>query len=132
MISFTTKGEWSKTFDYLKNANVKKVKNKLIKYAKEGVILLSYATPRDTGKTAYSWDYEIHYSSGTAEIIWTNSNMINVRNAEGAPAIPIALLVQLGHATGNGGYVKGVDYINPALEPVFKKMANDIYEEMRK
>lgn len=132
MINFKAKGDWSKTFDFLKNANVNKTKRILDKYGKEGVLALANATPRDTGLTAESWNYEIHYTSGKAEIIWTNSNMIPIRNAEGAPAIPIALLIQLGHATGNGGYVKGVDYINPALEPVFKKMANDIYEEMTK
>lgn len=132
MISFSSKGDWSKTTKFLKEANVKKVKGKLDKYGKEGVLLLANATPRDTGLTAESWDYEVHYSSGTAEIIWTNTNTIPVRGAVGAPSIPIALLIQVGHATGNGGYVKGIDYINPALEPVFKKMANDIYEEMRK
>lgn len=132
MISISSKGDWSKTTKYLKNANLSKIKRKLDKFGKEGVLLLANATPRDTGLTAESWDYEIHYSKGYAEIVWTNGNMIAVRDAEGAPSISIALLVQLGHATGNGGYVKGIDYINPALEPVFQEMGNAIWEEMKK
>ncbi len=132
MIEISSKGNWDKTEKYLKNSDIGKIRKKLDKFGKEGVLLLANATPRDTGVTAESWDYEIHYSKGYAEIVWTNSNMIPVRNAEGAPAIPVALLVQLGHATGNGGYVKGIDYINPALEPVFKEMGNAIFEEMKK
>lgn len=124
-IKVTTKGNWNSTENWLRSVNLHKMKNKLAKYAMDGVLALTNATPRDTGKTAMSWDYEIHESSGKLEIVWTNSNMAR-------PNVPIALLIQYGHAKKNGGFVSGVDYINPALKPIFQKMADDIWKEMTK
>lgn len=96
----------------------------LRRYGEEGVLALSRKTPANTGKTADSWGYEIHESRTGIELVWTNSNESN--------SIPIALLIQYGHATKNGGYVKGVDYINPALSDVFKKMSNELWKEVTK
>lgn len=94
----------------------------LNRYAQEGVDALSAATPRDTGTTADSWSYEIRRGNGQVTIYWTNSN---------APyGVPVAVLIQYGHATRNGGYVQGIDYINPALKPIFEKMAENIWREV--
>ena len=86
-------------------------RTKLERYGRAGVNALAAATPVDSGKTADSWDYEITEGKGSVTITWTNSN-----KAEGTD-VPIAILLQYGHATGNGGYVRGIDYINPALRP---------------
>ena len=99
-------------------------RTKLERYGRAGVNALAAATPVDSGKTADSWDYEITEGKGSVTITWTNSN-----KAEGTD-VPIAILLQYGHATGNGGYVRGIDYINPALRPLFDEMARKAWEEV--
>lgn len=94
----------------------------LQKYGREGVRALSSATPIDSGKTANSWDYEIKQYQGGARISWTNSNVVD--------GVPIAIILQYGHGTRNGGYVQGRDYINPAIQPIFDKLAKDVWEEV--
>lgn len=94
----------------------------LNEYGKQGVELLRDATPVDTGKTAAGWDYEIEVNSQGASLYWVNNNV-----NEG---VPIAILIQYGHATQNGSYVQGVDYINPALRPLFESMATKLWKEV--
>lgn len=94
----------------------------LNKYGKQGVELLRDATPVDTGKTATGWDYEIEVSSQGVSLYWVNNNV-----NEG---VPIAILIQYGHATRSGSYVQGVDYINPALRPLFESMATKLWKEV--
>lgn len=95
----------------------------LHKYGKRGVEYLKEATPKDTGKTAESWTYSIEEDNGSYKIVWSNTNV-----ADGWANI--AVLLQYGHATRNGGYVKGVDYINPAIEKVFNNLAEDAWKEV--
>lgn len=94
----------------------------LNEYGKQGVELLRDATPVDTGKTATGWDYEIEVSSQGVSLYWVNNNV-----NEG---VPIAILIQYGHATQNGSYVQGIDYINPALRPLFESMATKLWKEV--
>lgn len=100
------------------------VKSILDKYGKEGVSLLSKATPVDTGKTASSWEYQIVENKGRYEIQWYNTNIVN--------GLSIAILIQYGHGTRNGYYVAGVDYINPVLENIFDKIVEDLRKEVDK
>ena len=102
------------------------VLNHLDKYGRMGVEALSAATPVDTGKTAASWDYEIQSTDGHVTISWTNSN--NAGNTN----IPVVMLLEYGHGTRNGGYVEGIDFVNPPLRPIFDKMAGDAWEEVTK
>jgi len=95
----------------------------LDKYGKQGVTALSQATPKDSGLTATSWSYTISRSNGTIAIEWNNSNIQN--------GCPIAVILQYGHGTGNGGYVQGRDYINPAMRPVFDKILDDMWKEVQ-
>lgn len=94
----------------------------LTTYGEEGVKALSQATPSRTGLTANSWYYEIRQDPGCVRIDWLNSNVHD--------GVNIAILLQYGHATGNGGYVEGIDYINPAMRSVFEKLAGDLWEEV--
>ena len=94
----------------------------LNEYGKQGVELLRDATPVDTGKTATGWDYEIEVNSQGIARYWVNNNV-----NEG---VPIAILIQYGHATRSGSYVQGVDYINPALRPLFESMATKLWKEV--
>lgn len=94
----------------------------LNEYGKQGVELLRDATPVDTGKTATGWDYEIEVNSQGVSLYWVNNNV-----NEG---VPIAILIQYGHATRSGSYVQGVDYINPALRPLFESMATKLWKEV--
>ena len=94
----------------------------LNEYGKQGVELLRDATPVDTGKTATGWDYEIEVNSQGISLYWVNNNV-----NEG---VPIAILIQYGHATQSGSYVQGVDYINPALRPLFESMATKLWKEV--
>ena len=124
MISFRQKGDFSKLTRYLERVkNVVKIGD-LDKYGREGVAALSSATPVDSGLTASSWYYKIEHKSGSATISFHNSN-IN----EG---VPIAVILQYGHGTRNGGWVQGRDYINPAIRPIFDKIADNAWKEVTK
>lgn len=122
MISIRQKGDFSKLNGYLeKLKNIVKIGD-LDRYGREGVQALSSATPKDSGETASSWYYEITHKKESISITFKNSN-IN----EG---VPIAIILQLGHGTNNGGWVEGRDYINPAIRPVFDKIANQAWKEV--
>ena len=94
----------------------------LWRYGEMGVEALRNATPVDSGFTRDSWSYEVVKTDKEISIVFKNSNVIK-------DYFNVAIMLQLGHATGNGGYVEGIDYINPALRPVFEKMANDLWRE---
>lgn len=123
MISFNQRGNFNKTEKFLKNATGINYMQILEKYAQEGVIALSNATPTDSGLTANSWGYKIVKNKRSMSIMWTNSNIQD--------GVPIAIILQYGHGTRNGGYVQGIDYINPALQPLFNKMADAIWREVK-
>lgn len=124
MISFRQKGDFSKLTSFLERAkNIIKI-GELDKYGREGVAALASATPVDSGLTASSWYYKIERQNGSASINFYNSN-IN----EG---VPIAIILQYGHGTGTGGWVEGRDYINPAIQPLFDKIADDAWKEVAK
>lgn len=124
MIKFAQKGDFSRTFDFLKKAKEQQFLRILEKYGKEGVNALSSATPVDTGLTASSWYYKIERNGNLATLSFCNSNIQN--------GIPIAIILQYGHGTGTGGWVEGRDYINPAIQPVFDKIAKQAWEEVTK
>lgn len=124
MITFKHKGNFTPTIKLFTGALRLNVRNILERYAQKGVTLLSINTPKDTGITADSWDYEIKISPHGYSISWTNSNVVN--------GIPIVILLQYGHGTGNGGYVEGRDFINPTIKPIFDRIAEDIFEEVKK
>lgn len=92
------------------------------RYGRMGVAALQEATPKRTGKTAASWDYKVTRKPDSLIIDWTNSNI-----SEGTS---VAILIQYGHGTGYGVYVSGIDYINPALKPVFNKIAEEAWKEV--
>lgn len=122
VISFKTSGNLKKTEGFLSRIVQQHYRNKLNHYGVLGVQALQAATPKDTGLTAESWSYEIAQEGDRLGLYWTNSN----RN----DGVLIAILLQYGHGTGTGGWVEGLDYINPALHPVFMKMANEIWKEV--
>lgn len=122
MIKFSHKGDLKKTVKYLRHAAKYDPELLLRKYGERGVAALSAATPRDTGKTAESWYYEIHKSQGSYTVEFLNSNVNEYVN--------IAIILQYGHGTRNGGYVQGRDYINPAIQPVFDYIAEEAWKEI--
>ena len=121
-ITFTHKGDFSKSKNFLQELKEQKFFNQLNVYAQEGVLALSSATPVDTGKTAASWTYEIERASDHVSVIWSNTNVNH--------GVNIALILRLGHGTRTGGYVVGRDYINPALEPIMEKISNMAWKEV--
>lgn len=124
MISFRHKGNFGKTTDFLKRAHKGIDVRELQKYGEEGVAALASATPVDTGITANSWYYKIEKRQGSIAIVFFNSNIQN--------GVPIAVIIQYGHGTNNGGWVEGLDYINPSIRPIFKKMVNNVWREVTK
>lgn len=122
--TFRQTGNFSKTDKFLKNATGKNYRNILEKYAVQGVNALKSATPKDSGTTASSWTYQIKTTNKGISIEWHNSNVNK--------GVNIAIILQYGHGTRRGGYVSGRDYINPALRPIFDKLANDAWEEVTK
>lgn len=124
MVSISQKGDFSKLTGFLERMkNVIKIGD-LDKYGREGVAALSAATPKESGLTANSWYYEIERSKDSVSISFHNSNVNK--------GVPIAIILQYGHGTRNGGYVEGIDYINPAIQPLFNKIAEDAWEEVTK
>ena len=123
MITFSHKGNFSKTKNFLKG-NHKLTLPDLKKFGDLGVQVLAEATPYDTGKTAESWYYDIVDDNGTISIEWKNSNVVD--------GVPIAVILQYGHATGTGGWVEGRDYINPAIQPIFDLIAESAWKELTK
>ena len=124
MIRFRQKGDFSKLTRYLGRAKETVRFEKLDRYGREGVAALASATPVDTGNTANSWYYEITRKKDRVAITFCNSNIQN--------GVPIAVIIQYGHGTRNGGWVQGQDYINPAIQPVFDNMLKDIWREVTK
>lgn len=122
-ITISHKGDFSQTLQFLKKISKIDVVPILECYGEMGVQALAAATPIDTGKTAESWGYHVEFEGDTrARVVWTNANTNK--------GVSIALLLQYGHGTRTGGYVEGRDYINPAMQPVFDQMANDIWREV--
>ena len=117
MISFRQKGDFSKTLRYLQRVKDVTKLGDLDRYGREGVAALASVTPIDSGETANSWYYKINRDSESVSISFHNSNIQN--------GVPIAIIIQYGHATGTGGWVEGRDYINPAIRPVFDKILNN-------
>lgn len=122
VISFSCSGNFEKTNKFFHKVLEKHYMRKLARYGQRGVDALSAATPEDSGKTADSWSYEIAESDGSLSIYWRNSNVND--------GVNIAIILQYGHGTRNGGYVEGRDYINPAIRPVFEQMADEAWKEV--
>lgn len=124
MISFRQKGDFSKLDRYLERAKEAAKIGVLDKYGREGVAALASATPVKTGKTANSWRYEIKRQNGSVSLEFYNSNINK--------GVPIAIILQYGHGTGTGGWIEGRDYINPAIQPIFDRIAEDAWKEVTK
>lgn len=125
-INFEHKGNFNHLEKFLtKNLHIKPLIRPILeKYGRRGVELLKEATPKDTGKTSESWYYEIvEDGKGNYQIVWSNSNVVD-------DWANIAVLLQYGHATRNGGFVKGIDYINPAIEKAFNNLAEEAWKEV--
>lgn len=125
MIKVTTKGSFKNAETFLKNIKYRRYMNSLNSLAQEGVRALSSATPVDTGKTASSWSYEITQEKSTITITWKNNSMTKDN-------IPIVILLQYGHVTSAGYYIQGRDFINPAIQPTFDKIAEKAWKEVTK
>ena len=123
MIKLVAKGGFKNVSSYIERLKENINIGTLDKYGKRGVEALASATPRDTGLTAASWQYSITRERGKATLSLHNTNFQN--------GIPIAIILQYGHATRNGGWVQGIDYINPAIRPIFEELANQAWEEMK-
>ena len=122
VVSVRTKGDFKKTDRFLSGIVQRHYRHKLDRYGRMGVDALKAATPRDTGLTADSWAYEIVEEPGQLALYWKNTNVHD--------GVPIAILLQYGHGTRTGGFVQGIDYINPALRPIFDQMANEVWKEV--
>jgi hypothetical protein len=120
VISITATGSFDKTESFLKKMSKPNIRASLDGLARQGVAALASATPRDSGLTATSWDYDIEESGGTWTIVWSNHHTVD--------GSVIAILLQYGHGTGTGGYVRGRDYINPAIRPIFDKIADSVWK----
>lgn len=124
MIKMVTKGHFKKTSQYLESIRNRLYFSTLDKYGRMGVDALASATPIDTGETANSWSYEIIRTEGSVKLVFNNSHI--------EKDVPIAVILQYGHATRNGGWVEGIDYINPAIRPVFDEIVEKCWKEVTK
>lgn len=121
-IRISSKGDFSKTYKYMDSLQKKSYLETLDRFGRDGVRALASATPKDSGETANSWTYEIIRGKTSVKIVWKNSHVVD--------GVPIAVLIQYGHGTKNGGFVQGKDFINPAIRPIMEKLANDAWKEV--
>ena len=124
MIRIVTKGSFKHTESFLKRLRGQDIYAALDNAAREGVAALRAATPVDSGITAAGWDYVIERSHSKCKITWINTHTEN--------GFPVAVMLQYGHGTGTGGYVAGRDYINPAIKPVFDRIAESVWKAVTK
>lgn len=124
MISFTSKGSFQKTEDFLTKMSKGEIFFVLAKYGQEGVNALASATPVRSGVAASSWSYEVVKKGTWYSIIWKNSDIEN--------GFPVAIMLQYGYQTGTGGYVQGIDYINPVIQPIFDRISADVWKEVQR
>ena len=124
MIRFRHRGDFSKTSRYLERIKNAVGRSDLDKYGRAGVAALMSATPVESGETANSWYYEIERGNSFTRIVVLNSHVNK--------GVPIAIILQYGHGTGTGGYVQGRDYINPAIQPVFDEIVENLWREVTK
>lgn len=124
MIKIRHKGNFSKTTKFFERVRESVHKGNFDRFGREGVAALASATPVESGETANAWYYQIEIKKNTVRITFCNSNVQN--------GIPVAILLQYGHATKNGGFVEGRDYINPAIQPIFDKIADEAWREVTK
>lgn len=122
MIRFKHKGDFRNMERFFARAGKAAPRQILERYGQAGVTALASATPVDSGATAAAWGYEIEETPGGYSIFWTNSNVNK--------GVNIAIILQYGHGTGTGGYVEGIDYINPALRPIFTQLADEAWREV--
>ena len=122
MIKVTQHGSFKNSMGFLKRLLKRDYLKNLEKYAELGVQRLAEATPKKTGKTAASWKFKIEVDDKRARIVWTNENVVDGAN--------VAILLQYGHATRHGAWVEGIDYINPAMRPMFEEFANEAWKEV--
>lgn len=120
MFSITSQGSFAKTEAFFKRMLKGEMYNALESYAREGVAALASATPVDSGVSAASWSYTIRRTGSSYSIEWTNSHVVDGR--------PIVIMLQYGHGTGTGGYVQGRDFINPAIKPIFDRIADKVWK----
>lgn len=124
MITLKQRGNFDKLTSFLERIKEPFNMGILNKYGMKGVEALREATPKDTGKTSESWNYKITRENDIVKLSFLNSN----RNQD----VPIAIILQYGHGTKNGGWVEGIDYINPAIQPLFEELAKEIWKEVSK
>lgn len=124
MITFRQEGDFSKLTSFLEKSKELFNVGILDKYGRKGVEALAAATPIDSGETANSWYYRIENKNGSAAIVFCNSHIQN--------GVPIAIILQYGHGTRNGGWAEGRDYINPALQPIFDELVKEAWKEATK
>ncbi len=122
LITISQSGNFKNIEGFFKRTKKRNLKKELEKYGEKGVELLASATPKKTGVTASSWYYEIVEENGQVSINFCNSSMIG--------ATPIVILIRYGHATRNGGFVEGNDFVTPIIEKLFKEMADTIWKEV--
>lgn len=120
MIIIESKGDFKNTEKFLRKISKGDIFRSLDKYGQEGVAALSAATPAESGATAAAWSYEVTKGRGQYSISWTNGHIVG--------GVPVVILLQYGHGTGTGGYVQGRDFINPALKPIFDRIASDVWK----
>lgn len=121
-IKFNHKGNFNKAEKFFNRVLRRDYLNILDRYGQRGVEILQQVTPTDSGTTADSWNYGIEQGDGKVTVYWTNSNENN--------GVNIAILLMYGHATQNGSYIQGFDFVNPALRPIFKQMAYESWKEV--
>jgi len=122
---FSSRGDYSKLERYLKEKGSNSKTDAILnRYGERGVRALMNATPVRTGLTARSWHYTILHGKHGSSLSWYNSNLVGTT--------PVVILIQYGHGTGSGGYVQGIDFINPALKPIFAALADELWKEVSK
>lgn len=119
-VSITSTGSFEKTLASLTAMQKIDIPSILNACGQEGVNALARATPIETGLAEHSWSFKVKSSGGRYEIAWVNTDIEN--------GFRVVIMLQYGYGTGTGGYVQGRDFINPAMRPIFDKIADKVWK----
>lgn len=117
-ITFSHRGDFSKTERFFNFLLRRDYLNILDKYGKMGVEALRAATPVDTGLLASSWNYVIERDDKVTKLIWVNDDIEGGMN--------VAILIDRGHATKSGGWVPGLHFVDEAIDPIIDQLVREV------
>lgn len=124
MVQIKNKGDFLKLDTYFKKSLKITKFRKVEEIVQECIEKLRAVTPEDTGLTSRSWTCVIERYKKSVKVEISNTNIQN--------GINVALLLEYGHATRNGAWIEGKNYIAPVVLEYYNQILNSTWKELTK